>query len=146
ELLRPLDGQPLRDVHELAAAVVALARVALRVFVGQHGPQGLEHRLRDEVLRGDQLQLRPLAPGLVADGVGDLGIDAGQVLHRAASVSRCYFIEQEFPRGTDRATVWARVFRTPLRRGAQEDYMSAAEQLAVLAEDTALSGRMSGQD
>jgi hypothetical protein len=36
--LRPVDGQGLRLVDELVAAVVALARVALRVLVGEHRP------------------------------------------------------------------------------------------------------------
>ena len=34
----------LDDVDVLAAAVVALARVALGVLVGEHGARGLEHR------------------------------------------------------------------------------------------------------
>ena len=65
-------------VHELAAAVVALARIALGVLVGEHGAQRLQHRLGDEVLGGDQLELRALAARLVADGAADLGVGAEQ--------------------------------------------------------------------
>ena len=36
--LRAVDRELLDDVDELAAAVVALARIALGVLVGQHAP------------------------------------------------------------------------------------------------------------
>ncbi len=39
-----LDGQPLGDVHDLAAAVVPGARIALGVLVGQRGAEGGQHR------------------------------------------------------------------------------------------------------
>ena len=81
ELLRPVDGEALRHVDELAAAVIALARVALGVLVREDGAQGLENGFGDEVLRRDHLELRALAAGLVADGVGDLGINAGEMFH-----------------------------------------------------------------
>jgi len=61
QLLGPLDGQDLGDVHFLAAAVVALARVALGVLVGQDRSLGLQHGARDDVLGRDQLDL-PLLP------------------------------------------------------------------------------------
>ena len=50
DLLRALDGEPLRNVHVLAAAVIALARITLRVLVRQHRALAVEHRLRNEVL------------------------------------------------------------------------------------------------
>ena len=65
ERLGALDGQPLGHVDELAAAVVALARVALGVLVGHHRAGGLEHGAGDEVLRGDQLEPLVLAPPLL---------------------------------------------------------------------------------
>ena len=46
----------LGDVDELAAAVVALARIAFGVFVGQHRAGRLEHGAADEILRRDQLE------------------------------------------------------------------------------------------
>ena len=57
----PLDGQRLGDVDELAPAVVAAARIAFRVFVGQHRAGGFQYRARDDVLGCDQLDLILLA-------------------------------------------------------------------------------------
>ena len=50
------DGERLGDVDELAAAVVAPARVALGVLVGHHRAGGFEDRPAHEVLRRDQLE------------------------------------------------------------------------------------------
>jgi hypothetical protein len=86
QCLAALHGQRFDDVHELAAAVVAAAGVALGVLVGQHGPRGLEDRAADEVFRGNQLQARLLAFDFLTDGVGDLGICSGKgVEHRWCS-------------------------------------------------------------
>ena len=78
QLLRPLDRQRLGDVDELAAAVVALARIALGVFVGHHRALRLEHGARHDVFRGDQLDLVALAAELVGDRIGDLGVRFGE--------------------------------------------------------------------
>ena len=83
DLLRAGDGQALRHVHELAAAVVAPAGVALGVLVGEDRAERLEHGLGDEVLGGDHLELAALPLGLVADGLRHLGVGPGQVLHQA---------------------------------------------------------------
>ena len=77
QALGAVDRQLLGDVDLLAAAVVAAAGVALGVLVGQHRADRFEHRLRDEVLRGDHLQRPLLAPQLGVEDVGDLGIDLG---------------------------------------------------------------------
>ena len=74
----PLDRQPLGDVDELAAAVIALARQALGVFVGEHRALRLEHGAADDVLRGDQLDLVALAAELEGDRIGDFGIAFGE--------------------------------------------------------------------
>ena len=42
--LRPIDRERFGDVDELAAAVVALARIPFGVFVGQDGTGGFEDR------------------------------------------------------------------------------------------------------
>ena len=55
QLAGALDRQILRDVDELAATVIAPARIAFCIFVGQHGALRLEHRARHDILRGDQL-------------------------------------------------------------------------------------------
>ena len=78
QLLGAVDRELLGDVDVLAAAVVALARVALGVLVGQHRALALEHRLRHEVLRGDHLERALLALELEAQHLGDLGIDLGE--------------------------------------------------------------------
>ena len=82
DLLRAGDREALHHVHELAAAVVAPAGVALRVLVREDRAERLEHRLGDEVLGGDHLELAALPLGLVADGFRHLGVGPGQVLHR----------------------------------------------------------------
>ena len=70
----PVAGQVLDLVDDLVAAVVAAARVALGVLVGQHRAGGGQHGRRREVLRGDQLQRRLLAVELLADEAGHLGV------------------------------------------------------------------------
>ena len=74
ELLGAVAGQVLHHVHELAAAVVALAGIAFGVLVGEDRARGLQHRLADEVLRGDQLQPFMLAALFVFDGLRNLRI------------------------------------------------------------------------
>ena len=44
EVFGPLDGQGLDLVDDLAAAVVAVARVAFGVLVGEHAAHRLQHR------------------------------------------------------------------------------------------------------
>ena len=58
DLLGAVDRELLGHVHVLAAAVVAPARVALGVLVGEHRALAVEHRLRDEVLGRDHLERR----------------------------------------------------------------------------------------
>ena len=77
-------------VDDLAAAVVALARVALGVLVRRHDADGLEDARPREVLGRDQLDLVALALELLAEQLGDLGIDLGeaggaQLLERVAA-------------------------------------------------------------
>ena len=78
QLLRARDRQRLGDVDELAAAVVALARIALGVLVRQHRSGSVEYCLADEVLRGDQLEAGVLPVPFVPNGRGNLGIGFGQ--------------------------------------------------------------------
>ena len=67
QLAGAIDGELLGLVDLLAAAVVAPAGIALGIFVGQHRARGLEHGARDDVLRGDQLDLLALAVQLALD-------------------------------------------------------------------------------
>ena len=79
-LLGPLDRQLLGDVDVLAAAVVAPAGIALGIFVGQHRALRLQHGARDDVLRGDQLDLLLLAMQLALQHRIDRRIGFGDAL------------------------------------------------------------------
>ena len=78
--LGALDGQGLGDVDDLAAAVVAAARVALRVLVGQDRALALQDGPGNEVLRGDHLQGLALAGELAGEDPGDVRVELGQRL------------------------------------------------------------------
>ncbi len=78
QLARPVDRQPLGPVDDLAAAVVAPARVALGVLVGQGGAQGGHDGRRGEVLARDQLDAAAYPVELVDQDPGDLGIPPPQ--------------------------------------------------------------------
>ena len=84
ELLDPVDRQLLDDVDVFAAAVVAAARVALGVLVGQHRALGLHHGDGREVLRRDHLegvllaiQLRRYGGVNLRVGVRDVEVERG---------------------------------------------------------------------
>ncbi len=86
--LRAVDGEALGHVHELAAAVVALAGIALGVLVGEDAARRLQHGAADEVFRSDQLEAEVLARALVGDGLIDVRVDGFQravVRHQAVS-------------------------------------------------------------
>src|SRR5271169_939880 len=75
KLLDPLAREIFDDVGKFASAVIALAGIALRILVGEHGPGSLKHSLADEVFRSDQLQAFVLAADFVVDSVRNLGIN-----------------------------------------------------------------------
>ncbi len=85
KLLGAIPGQVFDHIGKLAAAVVALARIAFGIFVGEDGTDSLQHRLADKILRGDHLQAFVLAADFVIDGRGDLWIGLGK---RAAHAVR----------------------------------------------------------
>ena len=93
QLLGAFDGERLGDVDELAATVIALARITLRVLVGEHGPLGLEHPRRGEVLRGNQLDVGLLALALGLERLPQVLVEISDAhaagIHRLGSVSRC---------------------------------------------------------
>jgi hypothetical protein len=86
--LGPVDGEVLGDVDELAAAIVAAARIAFGIFVGHHRALRLHHGGGDDVLRRDQLDLVALAAEFLFDGAENLGIAAFQASVKKPS-SRC---------------------------------------------------------
>ena len=49
KLLGAINGEIFRNVDILTAAIVTLARITLRIFVGQHGPLSLKHRFGNDV-------------------------------------------------------------------------------------------------
>ncbi len=65
------------DVDELAAAVVALARVAFGVLVGEDAALRREHGGARVVLRGDQLDAFFLAAEFRLDGGPERGVALG---------------------------------------------------------------------
>ena len=56
-----VDGQLFNLVHYLAAAVIALAGVALCIFVGAYGAHGFQHFVGDIIFRGNEFQAGGLA-------------------------------------------------------------------------------------
>ena len=77
-----LNGQPLDDIDKLAAAVIALARQAFGIFVGQHRALRLEHGAADDVFRGDQLDFVALAGELQRDRIGDFMVAFGRATRK----------------------------------------------------------------
>ncbi|MNE71681.1 hypothetical protein D3C80_1675770 [compost metagenome] len=78
QFLGAIDGQLLDDVDVFAATVVALARVAFGVLVGQHRALGFHHRRAGVVFGGDQLDVLFLALGFLLHGGEQVGIVAGE--------------------------------------------------------------------
>ena len=73
--LRALDREFLGDVDELAATVVALARVALGVLVGEYRALRLQHPRARIVLRGDELEVLLLAAAFRGDRGSQPGVE-----------------------------------------------------------------------
>jgi len=84
QLGQPIAGQILDGVHVLAAAVVAFARIALGVLVGEHRADGLQDRLGHVVFRGDQLDRVLLAIHLGQHGGQNLRVGLGDGFKRGA--------------------------------------------------------------
>ena len=78
ELLRAVNGKLFGLVRELASAVIALARIAFGVLVGENRAHGFEHRFRYEVFRRDQLEPGRLPPRFLAQHVGNLRVHVVQ--------------------------------------------------------------------
>jgi len=77
ELLEAVDGQLLGHIDVLAATVIALARVAFGVFVGQLRALCRHHRWAGVVFAGDELDVLLLAQVFGLDGGPDFGVGVG---------------------------------------------------------------------
>ena len=74
ECLGALDAQGFGLVDDLAAAVVATARIALGVLVGQRRSQRGQDGRRGEVLTRDELEAVVETVTLIEQDAGDVGI------------------------------------------------------------------------
>ena len=81
QLAGPLAGQLLGDVHGVAAAVIPLAGIALGVFIGQAGALRQHHRLADDVLRRDQLDVAAFPGKFLLNGSSYLRVVLGEKIH-----------------------------------------------------------------
>ena len=75
DLLAAVDGELLDLVDDVAAAVVARARRALGVLVGEHRAGRLEHGAAGEVLAGDELERLLLTDELAAQQLVELRVE-----------------------------------------------------------------------
>ena len=73
--LRAVDRKLLGAVREFAAAVIALARIALGVLVGEDRAHRFEHGFGNEIFRRNQFQAGALAASFLAENFRDLRID-----------------------------------------------------------------------
>ncbi len=76
-----LDGEALGDVHELAAAVVALAGIALGVLVRQLRSLGGQHSGAGVIFGSDHLQPGLLPASLRGDGLPDFRVELFDGVH-----------------------------------------------------------------
>ncbi|MCY1507838.1 hypothetical protein D9M68_421260 [compost metagenome] len=75
QLLAPFDSQALSHVDILATAVVALARIAFGVLVGEHRVLHFHDQGTGVVLGGDELDVIFLAVFFAENGLAQLGIE-----------------------------------------------------------------------
>jgi hypothetical protein len=73
-----LAGKLLDDVYILAAAVIAFARVAFSILIGEDRTRGRQYRLGNEVLRRDHFEIICDAALFVGDCSCDFRIDFGK--------------------------------------------------------------------
>src|SRR5215472_5844336 len=78
EFLGAIARQVLDHVDKLAAAIVAAAGIAFGVLVGEDAAGGFENSFGSEIFARNELDLRVLALGLMADGVVNFRVNFGQ--------------------------------------------------------------------
>ena len=82
QLLESVDRQLLDLIHDVASAVVALARQSFGVLVGERRAHRFHDRRRHEILAGDELQPVALALRFLVDQMRDLRIRLRQGIPR----------------------------------------------------------------
>jgi hypothetical protein len=66
-----LDGEGLHRIGELLSPVIALPGISFGIFIRENRPERFEDRLRDVILRRDELKALPLAPRFKFDEMLD---------------------------------------------------------------------------
>ncbi len=84
-LLRPCAGQLFGHVDELAAAIIAMAGIALGIFVRQHAAGGLHDRGAGVVFRRDHFQPTALAVDLAGNRGPKLRVLSLDAIHQKPS-------------------------------------------------------------
>src|SRR3989338_5182987 len=74
ELLGAVAGEVFHDVNPCIPSVIAAARIAFGVFIGEKRTGGFHYRGRGVILRRDHLESLPLARKLVAHGISEFSI------------------------------------------------------------------------
>src|SRR6266566_425190 len=74
KLFGTITRQVLDNIGKLAATVIAFARIALGILIGEHRAHGFEHSVADEILGSNQLQTFVLTPGFVVNSSRDIWI------------------------------------------------------------------------
>ena len=89
DLLEPVSGEVFGHVDELAAAVIAMGRIAFGIFIRQHAA----HRLHDGgagvVFRGDHFQPVALPADFAGDGGPNFRVLSFDVVHLGCVLMRC---------------------------------------------------------
>ncbi|MNC28141.1 hypothetical protein D3C75_763380 [compost metagenome] len=81
QLLGPVAGDVLHNVHMLAAAVITGTGIPFRVLVGQYAAHSLQHRSADEILRSDKFDLIPLAVQFQVHSFQYFRVSLAQIFH-----------------------------------------------------------------
>ena len=87
QLAGPLNRKVFGLVHKLTPTVIAPSGIAFGVFVRHHRTLRLHDGLRDDIFRGNQLNLVPLTAKFAADGAKNLCVGVGKVGGEETSVT-----------------------------------------------------------
>ena len=87
QFLGAVNGQLFNNINVLAATVVALARIALGVLVGQYGALRLHDCRAGVVLRGNQLNVLFLTDSFLLHCSPEISIESGNIVGTAKHVT-----------------------------------------------------------